>query len=199
MINGLKIQIDLPIFASSAWEQFNIGAKFMHLAPWLMWLPLVRRTPTYFGYFGVPFKYVFSCLHLQIYQNMWNNWADCAQTGMLLNWFHLALDWLCIEPLYTIQALTEGVTAQGLTDHMPPLAGSDWRCHRSMILSDAFFGWIALFLSHWWLPRLEELSMSRTSENMIKSTQGEPVRRWAGSYLSDLLPVNEHKLFFIEI
>ena len=163
MINGRQIQLVLPIFASSAWEQFNVGAKFMPLAPWLMWLPLVRCTPTYFGSLEVPFKYVFIRFCLDICQNMWNNWAGCAQTGMLLNWFHPALDWLCTVPPYTIQALTEGATAPGLTDHMPPLAGSDWRFHWSMILSDVIFGWIALFPSHCWLPIPEELSLQSSA------------------------------------
>ena len=48
---------------------------------------------------------------------------------MLLNWFHPALDWLCIVPLYTIQALTEDAIARWLTDQMPPLASPDWWCH----------------------------------------------------------------------
>ena len=131
----------------------------MPLAPWLMWWLLARCTPTYFGSLGVPFKYVFSCLHLQICQLCEITDLAMHWTGMLLNWIHPALDWLCIEPLYTIQALTEGATARGLMDQMPPFAGSNWSCHGSMTLSDTFFGWIALFLFHCWLPRSEELSL----------------------------------------
>ena len=34
---------------------------------------------------------------------------------------------------------------------------------------------------------------------MITSPQREPVRRWAGLHLSDLLPLNEHEIVLIEI
>ena len=81
------------------------------------------------------------------------------RTGMLLNWIHPTLDWLCIESLYTVQALTEGAVAWVLMDQMPPLVGSNWSCHDSTTLSDALFGWIALFLFHCWLPRPEESSL----------------------------------------
>ena len=88
----------------------------------------------------MPFKYVFSCLHLQICQlceipDLAMHWTD-----MLLNWVHPTFDWLCIEPLYTVQVLTEGSTAWELMDQMPPLAGSNRGYHGSMTLSDAFFG-----------------------------------------------------------
>ena len=51
-----------PKIALSSGEQFD--SKFMTLAPWLMWQSLARCTLKYFGSLGVPFKYVFSCLHL---------------------------------------------------------------------------------------------------------------------------------------
>ena len=59
---------------------------------------------------------------------------------MLLNRIHPSFDWLCVEPLYTVQVLTEGSTAWELMDQMPPLAGSNRGYHGSMTLSDAFFG-----------------------------------------------------------
>ena len=156
----------------------------------------------------MPFKYVFSCLHLQICQlceipDLAMHWTD-----MLLNWIHPTFDWLCIEPLYTVQVLTEGATAWELMDQMPPLAGSNRGYHGSMTLSDAFFGQYPC--PYFTVSCQDQRSqavyyvgraypLGRTSETMTLSPRGEPDRRWAGLHLSDLLPLNEHEIVLIEI
>ena len=160
-----------------------IVAKFMAQVPWLMWKAPARCAPNYFGSLGVPFKYVLRCLHLQIFQLCEITDLAMHWTGMLLNWIHPALDWLCIELLSTVQALTEGATAWGLMDHIPPLEGSTWSCHGSTTLSDAFFVWIALFLSHCWLPRPEESSLQSSMQSCanwvvhLRTWLCEPPRR----------------------
>ena len=144
----------------------------------------------------MPFKYVFSCLHLQIW--LLCGITDLAMhwTGMLLNWIHSSFDWLCVEPLYTVQVLTEGATAWELKDQMPPLAGSNWGYHGSTTLSDAFFGWIALSLFHCWLPWPEESSLLSSMQIIpIGSYVGEhdfepPRRTWSPmSWLAPIRPL----------